>query len=252
MKNDTTKKQEYFVIDFLHIIKSVWRRIWVVILCAIIAGVGGFVYSSFCITPMYSSSIMLYVNNSSIVNATLSFSVSDISAAQSLVKTYSVILEARDTLDEIIKKTGVEYTHAELCEMISASDVNETEVIRVTVTSDDAEEAYLIADCISNVLPDRIAKIISKSNMAVVDHAVIDNNKVSPSISKYTKTGLLLGSLVSLVVLIVLAMLDGTIHDEEYLLKTYDYPILAKVPNLLGTSEKKYAYYYQKKKVNKE
>ena len=59
--------------------------------------------------------------------------------------------------------------------------------------------------------------------------------------------------MLALVALVVAAIMDGTIHDEEYLLKTYGYPILAKVPNLLGTSEKKYSYYYTKKKpVNKE
>jgi capsular polysaccharide biosynthesis protein len=59
---------------------------------------------------------------------------------------------------------------------------------------------------------------------------------------------MLLGAVAALVVLVILALLDDTIHDDEYILKTYDYPILAKVPNLLGSSDKQYAYYYQRKK----
>jgi len=49
-------------------------------------------------------------------------------------------------------------------------------------------------------------------------------------------------------VLIVLALMDDTIHDEEYVLKTYDYPILGKVPDLLNSGNKSYGYYSQRRK----
>jgi hypothetical protein len=48
------------------------------------------------------------------------------------------------------------------------------------------------------------------------------------------------------VVLAVVAFMDNTIHDEEYILQTYDYPILAKIPNLLESGNKRYGYYYAK------
>ena len=40
--------------------------------------------------------------------------------------------------------------------------------------------------------------------------------------------------------------LQDTIHDEEYILRTYDYPILGKVPDLLNKGSKSYGYYYRK------
>ena len=41
-------------------------------------------------------------------------------------------------------------------------------------------------------------------------------------------------------------MLDKTIHDEEYVLQTFGYPILAKIPNLVDTDGSKhyYRHYY--------
>jgi hypothetical protein len=45
--------------------------------------------------------------------------------------------------------------------------------------------------------------------------------------------------------------MDDTIHDEEYVLRTYDYPILAKIPNLVNDSAKRYGYYYQSKEKTK-
>ncbi len=253
MKNENSNKQEYYIIDFLHIARTVWHRIWIVILSGVLVGVLGFSYATFFITPQYSSSVMLYVNNSSLLgNTTFSISSSELTAAQGLVKTYSVILKNRTTLSEVIEKTGLDYTYEEVYHMIETKSVNETEVLKVTVTNNDPYEAAAIANCIAEVLPKRISDIIEKSSMKVVDLGVVDTNKVSPSITKYTELGVVLGAMAALILLVIVAIMDGTIHDEEYILKNYDYPILAKVPNLLGASEKNYSYYYQKKKPNKE
>ncbi len=250
MNNENTKSQDFYVIDFLHILKYVWKRVWVIILVSVLCGVLAFSYASFFIAPQYASSVMLYVNNSSFSLGSTSFSISssELTAAQSLVKTYSVILKNKTTLDMVIEKAEVDYTYDELYQMIDASSVKETEVLEVKVTADDPYVAAKIANTIAEVLPDKIAEIIEGSSMKVVDLAVANTQKISPNITRYTEVGLLLGVVLSIIVLVILALLDDTIHDDEYILRTYDYPILAKVPNLLSTSDKQYAYYYQRKK----
>ena len=83
--------------------------------------------------------------------------------------------------------------------------------------------------------------------MEVVDSAIPELQKVAPSVTKYTAVGLILGVLLAVAVLTVVALLDGTIHDEDYILQNYNCPILAKVPNLLHSGSKSYAYYYRYK-----
>ena len=244
--NQTEKgKKEYFTIDIMHILTSVWKRVWVVLVCGVLGAVIGFSIASFAITPTYSSAIMLYVNNSSlsIGGASFSISSSEITAAQSLVKTYGSLLKNRTTLEAVIEKCGVDYTYEELYAMIETSAVNDTEILQVRVTSSDPYEAAKIANCIAEVLPKRISEIIEGSSMAVVDSAVVNRNKVAPSITKHVVIGGVLGGLISLAVLIVMAVMDDTIHDEEYILNNYDYPILAKVPDLHIADSKGYAYY---------
>ncbi len=250
--NTANGSRDYHVIDIVHVLKALWIRAWIIVLAGIIAAGAGFSYAAFVLTPKYSSSVMLYVNNSSfsLGNTNFSISSSEILAAQSLVKTYSVILKNRTTLDmvndEMKRKHGYEYEYKELHDMITASAVNETEIMRVTVVSDNPEEAAAIANCIAEVLPVRISEIIEGSSMEVVDRAVANYQKISPSITKYTAIGLMLGVLLSVAVLTVIAMMDGTIHDEEYVLNTYDYPVLAKIPDLVGTGSKRYGYGYKR------
>lgn len=242
--------RDYYVIDLAHIIKSVWHRIWVVALCSVLAAVIAFSVAAFAITPTYSSSIMLYVNNSSFTVGDLGFSISssEISAAQSLVKTYTVLLKNRTTLEKIIDETKVEYTWEELYEMIDAAPVNETEIMEVTVTTTDPYEAEKIANGIARILPKRVSEIVEGSSMEVVDSAIAINKKVAPNITKFTAIGFVLGVVFSVALLVILALLDNTIHDEEYVLNNYGYPILAKIPDLLNTGTKKYAYYNSYKK----
>ncbi len=245
MENKEKSTKDYYTIDFLHIVKSLWHRVWIIVLAGILAAAVGFSIAAFVIKPEYSSSIMLYVNNSSfsLGNTSFSISSSEITAAQSLVKTYGEILNNRTTLERVIEKAEVDYTYRELSEMLVASPSNDTEIMRVTVTANDPYEASKIANCIAEVLPVRISEIIDGASMEVVDAAVPVLEKVSPSITKYTAIGLIIGALFAALALAIAAMLDETIHNEDYVLQTYDYPILAKIPDLLDSGSGQYGYY---------
>ena len=242
------KTKEYYTIDLVHVVKSLWRRAWIIILSSLVVAGLGFSLATFFIAPTYSSSIMLYVNNSSISLGDASFSISssEITAAQGLVKTYSEILNNRTTLERVIDETDVPYTYKELSKMITAASSNDTEIMKVTVTTENPYEASKIANCIAEVLPERISEIIDGATMEVVDSAIPNLNKVAPSRTQYTLVGFLIGLLVSVVILVIVALMDDTIHDEEYVLQNYDCPILAKIPSLVNSGGKRSGYYYQK------
>lgn len=252
MENLETNK-EYYSVDLLHILKMLWRKLWIIIIVAILSAAIGFSIASFAIAPKYSSAIMLYVNNSSFSLGSTNFSISssEISAAQSLVKTYIVLLRNRTTLEKVIEKAEVPYNYSQLNSMIEAESVNNTEVFSIKVTTEDPYESAKIVNSIAEVLPGRVSEIIDGASMEIVDSGVPNLQKVSPSITKYTAVGLILGVLLTVFVLAVLALMDDTIHDDEYITQNYKYPVLAKIPDLLGGGSKEYAYYSQKKSNKK-
>lgn len=249
MEKEKKRTNEYYVIDVGHVMKTVWQKAWLVMIVGVLAAAIGFSMAAFGIAPTYSSSIMLYVNNSSFNMGDLGFSItsSELSAAQSLAKTYTVLLKNRTTLERVVEATGLEYSWKDLYGMIEAAPVNETEIMGVTVTCKSPYDAEKIANGIAEVLPQRISEVIEGASMEVVDSAVVNTQKVAPSITQYTAIGLILGALLAVAILIIVALRDDTIHDEEYVMNTYEYPILAKVPNLLDVGAKKYSYYQQKK-----
>lgn len=242
-KNEKVTR-DYYVVDLAHVVKVVWQHIWAVAIISLLTAIVGFVVASFAIKPTYSASIMLYVNNSSFNVGDLGFSISssELTAAQSLAKTYTVLLKNRTTLERLIDETGVSYSWGEIYDMIESGPVNQTEVMQVTVTCHDPYEAARIANGIAAVLPQRITEVVEGASMEVVDSAIVNTEKVAPSITLYTAVGFVVGMMLSVTTLIIIALMDNTVHDEEYIIRTFGYPILAQVPNLNGSESKRYGY----------
>ena len=245
----TQNNRDFYSVDLVQIIKSLWKKAWIIAIATVLSGILGFCVAAFGITPKYSSSVMLYVNNGSFsVGEILNVTNSELLGARSLVDTYIVILDNRTTYNKVIEKAGVDYTFDELEDMVVAESVNGTEVMRITVTSTDPYEAADIANAIAVVLPMRISEIIAGSSMEVVDSGAVNLKKVAPSITGFTVVGMLVGAIICVLVLVVIDMRDDTIRGEEYILQNYDYPILAKIPDLGNTDSKSYGYYYQSHK----
>ena len=117
------------------------------------------------------------------------------------------------------------------------------------MTTGDPYESVAIANCIAEVLPERVETDLDLKPLKLVDQAYVNFNKVSPNVTKSVIEGFVIGALLAVLLVVVLAIIDGSIHDEEYILRTYNYPVLAKVPTLTpGTSAQSESYSASKKK----
>ena len=241
-----TGSKDYVEIDLMRLFKAVLHNAWAVVLSTLVCAALAFAYVTLAVTPLYQSKVLMYVNNSSINLSTTSVSISssDISASQSLVDTYAVILSTRTVLNQVIDEANLSYTYDELVDMIETSSVDSTEVFQVVVTSASPEEAALIANTIAEVFPDVVKDIVEGSSAKIVDYAVVPTIKSSPSITRYTMIGALLGFVLSVGIIVVLELMDTLIHDEDYLLTNYKgIPVLASIPDMDITSSSKGGYY---------
>ncbi|MCD7783983.1 MAG: Wzz/FepE/Etk N-terminal domain-containing protein [Oscillospiraceae bacterium] len=249
MASQTQKNgsKDYVEIDLMRLIKAVWHNAWAVVLSTLVCAAIAFAYVTLAVTPLYQSKVLMYVNNSSIsLNSTsVSISSSDISASQSLVSTYAVIMNTRTVLNQVIEEAGLSYSYGQLSGMISTSSVDDTEVFQVVVTSADPTEAALIANTIAEVFPDVVSDIVEGSSAKIVDYAVVPTTKSSPSVTRYTMMGALIGFILSVGVIVVLELLDTLIHDEDYLLTNYkNIPVLASIPDMDVTGSSSKGGYY--------
>ena len=237
--NKRERNKEY-EIDLIELIKAVLRKWWVV-LAAVIAGmIVLFLYTHFFVTPLYKSSVSFYVNNGQ--RGDDKISTSDISASQSLVETYIVILKHGNTLEEVVNDTQVGYSPAQLAKKVTCAAINDTEVFQVTVTDPSPETAAIIAKSIAKILPIKVADVIDGSTVRIVRDADVPVNPSSPNLMLNLLIGALAGLLISAICLILQFVLDDRIRDAARVLQdSYDYPVLAAIPDLLKESK---GYYY--------
>jgi len=237
--------EEYIEIDLMRLMKAVWRHIAAVALAAVLCGSAGFALAYWVVPAKYQASALLYVNNGSISVGSTAISLSDLSASQTLVDTYIVILNTRLTLNEVQERLGLDYTYQDFKKMIEAKAVNGTEIFEVTVTSKNPREAERIANTIVKVLPDKITQVMDGSSVRTVDLAVAPEKKSSPSYAVFTAGGGLIGLLLSCAVVALRELLNEQITGEDDLLQAYGLPVLAAIPDMLAPQAGKgYGSYY--------
>ena len=56
--------------------------------------------------------------------------------------------------------------------------------------------------------------------------------------------GFFIGLVLACIAIAVYALFDDNIRGDEYVIQRYDYPILARIPDLDGTGNSKYRYRY--------
>ena len=237
--NENTESRE---IDLLQMASALVKKWWVIAVATVLAGIIAFGYTRLGITPKYEATAMFYVNNSSISGK---LSLPDLNMARDCVASCGVILGTRLTLEEVIREGNFNYTDEQLGKMIESQAVNGTEIFSVTVTSTDPQEACDIANTIASVLPQKVADAMDGVKVKVIDYAVVPQTKSSPSTSKNTVLGMLIGFVLSAGVIILLEMFNDTINSEEWLVTTYgdEIPLLSVVPDVNAKSDRRYYKY---------
>lgn len=210
------------------------HRIWLVILCAVVAGAAFFAYTWYCVTPMYTASVSIYVNNAVSGYVGEGISASDLETSQQLVATYTNILKSDMVLDKVseeIKEDGLNYTGPEIRKMMSAGSIEQTEMFRVYITNANPNTATTIVNTIAEIAPDEIGNIMDRSSTKIIDYAKVPKAPSSPNLMKNTALGIIGGALIAIVIITFQFLMDVRIHDELDLAQISDAPVLGVIPS---------------------
>lgn len=268
MQTNEKRGQMVYTIDLVHVLKSMWRWMWAILLAGIVAAGGALGYSSLIAKPQYSAQVRMMVQNGTKTESAdgnteydWAFTAAELAAAQSLVKTYMHIMKGHVTMSRVVERvnevyqTDLGYTPEDLAKRVSMKAVSDTELLEITVTVEDPHKAAAIANCIAEVLPQRVVDDLGLKPLKLVDEARINTEPVSPNKTRNTVLGFAVGAMLAALVVAAFAIADGSIHDEDFVLKTYHYPILAKVPSLDSGASAGNKYYREQsgvKTVTKE
>ncbi len=243
------QKSENTEIDLIELAKALWKHAGWILLVGVICGALAFAGTHLLVTPQYQSSFTAYVNNrSGQDNGNNTLTSADLSASQSLVKTYSAVITSRSVLEAAAAQAGVGSDYMQLSKMVSTQSVDDTEIIQVSVTMPDAKQAAALAGAISEVAGEYITKIVEGSSMQIVDQPVIPTKIYSPSYKKNLLLGIILGIVLACGVIVLRELLDDRVKDSGTLEERFGLPVIGTIPNIEVAEKIGDSYAYSKKK----
>ena len=201
------------------------------ILIIIIVFIGlGVVYTIGFVEPKYSAKTTLVLASTSGSDASNAITTTDVNLNQKLVSTYSEIVKSDAVVGSVIENLNLSIKDNELKKQVSVSAVEDADIIRITVTNEDADEAAKIANEIAKVFGDKVKEIYKINNINVLDQAVPD---YSPSNINHTKDVIIfafIGAVISVAYVLIANMLDTTIKSTEDIEKGFGIPVLVSIP----------------------
>lgn len=225
--------------DLREFAKIIAKRVWIIMLCAVIVGASVLIYTVNFVTPQYQANVTIYVNNNSSTEGTHYISSADLAVALRLVSTYVNIIQSNTVLEKVIAEAGLMLTADQVRSMISAEAVGETEMFRVTVTTPNPQMSADLANAIAKVAPGEIAAIIEGSSAKIIDYARVPADRSSPNYVTNTIIGILVGAALAIVVILLQNIMDTRVKSEEDLENVCDIPVLGVIPDLSGDTKDK-------------
>lgn len=247
-------------VSFTDVLKKLISGWWLIAAAVFVAALLALLYAKFLVKPTYQACFTAYVNNKQSKQANDELTNSDILASQELVETYSKVLKGNKVLMKAAERLGEEYdlkyTYKDLSEMVSTQPQDGTEIITVLVTAGSSKEAYRVCSAIEEISPECMADIIEGSSMKIVDTTQEPDMRHSPSYTKYTVIGAIIGALAAVSFILIRMFLDDKVSDESELEKRYTIPVVGVIPDMSKTSPDGYGYYkyggYYKRKSKEQ
>lgn len=223
------KNNDY--IDLLDIIKRVWLYKIPVIAIAVIFAIISVVRVAVFVDDQYIASGMLYVSNQSaeMSEEEEAVKLADINTAKSMSATYREILKTRTFLAEVSESVGGKFSWKRIQSMISISAVNNTELLRISVTATTPQDAYLIADAMIQNAPEKLSSVFKNGQVAIVDEAILPTAPVGKGTMGEAVKGFAIGMVLALAVVVVIGLFDTKVRKGEDVSKRYNVSIIGEI-----------------------
>ena len=225
-------------LDLKELFQIFWNKKIQIILLILIFMVIGIIYTLGFVTPKYSSSTTLVLASGNNNKQTNTITTTDITLNSKLVSTYSELIKSKNILRQVKSNLNINLDEEVLRNSIQVTSVKDTELIKITVTNEDATISAKVANEIAKVFMGKVKEIYNIENIQVVDTAEIEKE---PSNINHTKDVVIfagIGLVVAVMYVLIANMLDTTIKTAEEVEKLFKVPVLVNIPLYQVENEK--------------
>ena len=212
-------------IDLKELFTFVKTKLGILITITSIICLIGCVYGLVIQTPMYQSDTTVILSSST--SSTLT--QTELSMNKNLVNTYAEIVKSRRVLDQVIEDLNLDMTYNQLNSKISVSAVNNTEIIRITVSDKDAIKAKNIANTTAKHFTEEVTDLYNMNNVDVLDIAIEADKPYNINVIKQVVIYFMIGLVLASGILFIIFYFDRTVKSIEQVEQKIKLPILGGV-----------------------
>lgn len=249
-------------IDIIKILGHLFRVKNILIMAAvgILAGIITFSYSKFVLPELYTSDVSLYVNNSTVkYNNYDIVDMTSLATSRNLADSYVIILMNNAVMEQIGEGMLKMYSEDEISEYFPIDEKNgkkyikgkyikscfniapvaETEILQVTVTTQNPELSANMCNEMAKVAPVFLPKIANGGSIEPIGTASVPDGKSYPSNTGNAMKGIFAGIFFVVLIMIIRILMDTKIRDTESFKEKFDYPVLGEIPLIDDDANKK-------------
>lgn len=248
------QKQTDNTIDLTQLLQLCRRHIWALILWSVGLALVGWGIANFVISPKYTSSAQILVNQKSNKNdpntayITQQANMQLVNTYKDIVTSHVILQDASDRLANpvrvvkkakpakyrtnadgrrvlvrkaqpaVIERDGKSYSvsASQLAKNISVNTQQQSQVFAISAKADTPEKAKAEANAVARSFRDQIPNIMNIDNVTIVAPAT-NGVQSSPNVKLFTLEGFVIGLVLTFAVILIREMTNTTVRDDTYL-----------------------------------
>ncbi len=243
-----SKNREEMSLTLSDLLGLLWRRLWAVLLAALIAGGACFAYHYVTYTERYTSTSKIYVLNSEVMEgASASTTAYYFQLALTVVEDCKELLLSETVLERVADELLLDISPTALRNMIKIENEENSRILMVSVTTGNPELSCDIANAVSEQGVERIREIMNVNQMSVYERGKVPH---APSNSVGWQMPVLFGMMAAILVYgicLLVMILDDKVNNADDVEGYLGLTVLGDIPHKSDNpGRKRGARYYGK------
>ena len=217
--------EEINIKDFLDYLK---KYALIIIAIVMVCMIGTVIYDKEIKVPTYKSNTTIVLTQAS-DNTNTTITQNDLTINSKLVSTYSEIVKSKLVLEQVINNLGLDYTYRQLYKNVGVESVQNTEILKISVTNENAEAAMNIANEIATVFTKEVSEIYQLNNISILDIAQMSTEPSNNTLKRDIVLAIFVGLFGTAGILFIVYYFDDSVKLSDNLEEEINMPIVAKV-----------------------
>ena len=212
-------------INLVELFYYMLTKVHVIVIGMVVGALALGTYASARVMPIYSATSKLYI-----IGTTGSSIMADLQIGPSLTMDYQEVFQTWEVHQMVNEELGTNYSYTYLQSLITVANPEDTRILYITARCNDAKTASDIANAYANAAKKFIVQVMDTDEPSVFSVALVPSVASGTSITGYIIRGILLGTVLTIGVLVLIFLLDNRPKSPEDVMRYANIPTLAVIP----------------------